>query len=364
VRADPGAIGLHYVVTDERIAIIVATPGGSFGRMSTVKRSELNRQIGAWRQALQIRGDTKPAAQALYRLLIAPIAKDLADATPQTLVLSLTDTLRYLPFAALQDEQGRYLVERHALSVYTSAGGTQPQASLAKWQVAGLGVTQARGELAALPGVRFGALPAVKGELAAIVRGPGSPQGALPGQIVLDEQFDRARFESSLVPPYNVVHVASHFHFSPGDESRSLLVLGKGELSLGQLAVMDFANVEQLTLSACDTATGGGANANGAEVEGLAAAVQQRGAQAVLASLWAVADASTAQLMQSFYAARAQASPPTRAKALQQAQLQMLRGRSSEAGASQPGAPVTADPPPPFAHPYFWAPFVLMGNWL
>jgi CHAT domain-containing protein len=373
VRADPGAVGLHYVVTDDSIAIIVATARGSFGRSSAIKRSELNQQIAALRLAIQARRDPKPAAQALYKMLIAPVAADLADAKAQTLVLSLTETLRYLPFAALHDGNS-YLIERYALVNHASAGNTQAKTGGAPWQVAALGVTQA----ATVAGQSFTALPGVQGELDSIVKSATKPgAGILPGQVSLDAAFDRKRFEAALNGPYSVVHVASHFAFMPGNETRSVLLLGAGQtLSLAEIAVMDFNQVDQLTLSACDTATGGGINENGAEVEGLAAAVQLQGAKAVLASLWPVADGSTASLMRGFYGARANDNTLSRAKALQQAQLALLRGAAAGAGSTndQRGARIAGaepqagamptDPAKPWAHPYFWAAFVLSGNWL
>lgn len=138
---------------------------------------------------------------------------------------------------------------------------------------------------------------------------------------------------------------------------------------------MNFRRVELLTLSACDTATGGGVNENGAEVEGLAAVVLKKEAKSVLATLWKVADSSTAGLMQRFYAPRAGASPPSRAQALRQAQLALLQGQGAQApdteraaqrstaGGQVPKA-LPVDPTKPWAHPYYWAPFVLSGSWL
>jgi tetratricopeptide (TPR) repeat protein len=366
-----GAVGLHYVVTDERIAIIVATPQASFGRFSPIKRTELNRQINALRQAMVAKTDTRAPAQALWNALIAPVQADIEAAGAKTLVLSLTDTLRYLPFAALQNPQGRYLVEDMALSLWAQAADVTPTPSTQGWQVAALGLTQAR--------EGFSALPAVRGELQGIVKTDQSPQGVLPGRISLDEQFNRAQLDQALRGQTNVVHIASHFDFRPGDESRSVLLLGQGEsLSLGKLAVMNFGRVEQLTLSACDTATGGGTNENGAEVEGLAATVLRQQAKSVLATLWKVADDSTAKLMQDFYRQRAQDKPPSRAQALRAAQLALIRGQSvaqvnqeTARGASRDDAPkgATAGAAPidsnqPYAHPYYWAPFVLSGSWL
>jgi CHAT domain-containing protein len=193
--------------------------------------------------------------------------------------------------------------------------------------------------------------------------------------ITLDDAVDERQLRKILVGSYNVLHIASHFSFRAGDEKSSVLLLGKGEtLRLSKIATFDFSRIEQMTLSACNTATGGGINENGAEVEGLAAAVQKQGAAAVLATLWPVADASTSVLMHKFYAARVGEHPLKRADALRQAQLMLLHGLHGAApdGVTDrqgrlAGAPAlakqAADPAKPWAHPYFWAPFVLSGNW-
>ncbi len=353
VARDPeGALGLLYVVTRERVAIIVATPRGSFGRFSKVSQATLNRQIVALRQAIADRADTRPAAQALWTMLIEPVQADIQASGARTLVLSLTDALRYVPFAALQRPDGRYLVEDHALAYWAAAADTNPSASAEGWRVSAFGLTKPR---AGFPG-----LPAVRDELAGIVRGEGA-NGVLPGHIALDEQFSRARFDAALTGDTNVVHVASHFAFRPGDENRSVLLLGAGDsLSIGQLAVMDFSSLELFSLSACDTATGGGVNENGAEVEGLAAVVLKQQARSVLATLWQVSDASTAELMRAFYSQRAQERPPSRAQALREAQLAMLRrGREHAGDRTSPQADGRS-----WDHPYYWAPFVLSGSWL
>lgn len=356
-----GAIGLHYSVAEDRIGIIVSTPQGSFGRFSDVKRSTMTDQIVALRKAMLSRADTRPAAEALWKMLIEPVQADIQASGAKTLVVSLSDELRYLPLAALQNPAGRYLVEDYALALWAAAADTKAASSPVPWSVSALGLTQARAGFPALPGVLQ--------ELNSIVRAPTggtdlmrSRGGVLPGSIVLDEKFNRRAFESALAGRSNVVHVASHFDFRPGDESLSVLLLGQGEpLSLGQLAVMDFGRVEQLTLSACDTATGGGINENGAEVEGLAAVVLRQRAQSVLATLWKVSDDSTALLMHDFYSARGVQNQLTRAQALRRAQLRMLRG-SGPAGQLDAGKSINSSPG--WRHPYYWAPFVLSGNWL
>jgi hypothetical protein len=101
---------------------------------------------------------------------------------------------------------------------------------------------------------------------------------------------------------YPVIHIASHFRFQPGDDAKSFLLLGDGgHLTLAELKTWAnlFGGVQLLTLSACNTGVG-----DGAEVEGFGALAQIQGAKAVVASLWPVADASTSRLMQEFYRIR------------------------------------------------------------
>jgi CHAT domain-containing protein len=158
----------------------------------------------------------------------------------------------------------------------------------------------------------------------------------------------------------------------------SFLLLGDGShLSLAQIKTkLDFNSVELLTLSACETAMGDeGTSQHGVEVEGLGAIAQQAGAKAVLATLWPVADASTAALMRALYQAH-KVDHLDKADALRQAQLALLRGTVAagdtsnaarglaRAGATRASGNFKTNPSAPYAHPFFWAPFILMGNWL
>src|SRR5437588_7687636 len=192
--------------------------------------------------------------------------------------------------------------------------------------------------------------------------------------------FTEKAMEEALEPGrYPLVHIASHFSFKPGNEADSFLLLGNGDrLTLDKINMTAggkfFYKVELLTLSACDTATG--SNANGKEVEGFAVLAQRQGAQAVLATLWPVADKSTQQLMGRFYQFRVR-NHLTKAESLRKAQMVLLNGNAEQRksvdnrSSLNPGAAgprdliprFVIDPAAPFAHPYFWAPFILIGNW-
>ena len=311
--------------------------------------------------------DPRPAAQKLYGQLIGPVAGDLQAMHAKTLMLSLDGVLRYVPMAALHDGE-QYLAQRYALALYTDAARERlkdkPQSN---WKVAALGVTQAK--------EGFAALPAVREELNGLVRTADS-RGVLPGVVKLDEQFTSGGFKEVLRERYPVLHIASHFQFDPAGDTASFLLLGDGSrLSLNEIRKngYSFAGVDLMTLSACQTGVGGGKDVSGREIEGLGVLVQKQGAKGVVATLWPVADASTAQLMQSFYRMREE-KKLTKAEALRQAQLALLSGKVGAGGRAKKNRIRTADgqqvvafvpdPNAPFAHPYYWAPFILMGNWL
>ena len=328
---------VHYYLTENRVNMLITTPGIQLARHSEMDTKDLNRKIFELRRLLQDpKSNPLPAAQTLYQVLVAPIAKDLDDAGARNVMLSLDGTLRYLPFGALHDGK-QYLVQRWNLPIYTSLTKNRLRDPVTgQWLAAGLGVTKAWPEFPALAGV--------KAEMDGIVKTPAG--GVMPGEVYLDDGFTAQRLRSVSQRQFPVMHLASHFRFSPGTEVNSFLLLGDGQrLTLGDIRTQNyrFDNVDLLTLSACDTGLGGGRDAQGKEIEGFGVIAQQQGAKAVLATLWPVADQSTASLMADMYRRR-QELQVSKIEALRQAQLALQ---------SQPK----------YAHPYYWAPFILMGNW-
>ena len=365
-----GTVALYTVVTEDRFHVILTTSDVRKSYSYAIKAADLNRKVLDFRAALQNpKLDPLPLAQELYQILVAPLAKDLRAAQAETLMWSLDGVLRYMPMAALHDGE-KYLVERWRNVVFTTASKARLKDEPSrKWNALGLGVTKSFGE-------KIPALPAVADEMHGIIREAGSATGVLPGVIKLDEQFTQEAMLMGLRQRPPVVHVASHFQFQPGNETDSALLLGDGNfLSLAQIKALTnvFSGVELLTLSACNTATGG-SGANGKEIEGFGMLAQQKGAKAVVASLWPVADRSTKELMKEFYQSR-ETNGTTKAKALRQAQLKLLRGEivmtidltkreivhEEDKTANQ--ARFKVDPKKPYAHPYYWAPFILIGNW-
>ena len=284
-------------------------------------------------------------------------------------MFSLDGALRYLSLAALYDGK-QYLIEQYRLSVMTLAGNSRLKDKPdAQWRAAGFGVTKAfEGS---------SALPSVSAELSGIIAANKGDTGQLGGEIMLDEKFTQQSMRQTLRKGYPVVHIASHFQFKPGNETASFLLLGDGgRLTIAELKTSAnlFGGVQLLTLSACNTGVG-----DGTEVEGFGTLAQRQGAKAVIASLWPVADAGASSLMREFYRIRETSAGKTKLEAMQQAQLGLLRGTAkvdkTEAAraliqvetirvAKPTGPPFPFDEKAPYSHPYFWAPFFLMGNWL
>ena len=369
----PGTVALYTLVGEEKYRIIVVTPTVTVPHEYPIKAEDLQKLVFEFRQALRDpRSDPLPRAQELYRILIGPAAEDLDGAHAITLMWSLQGVLRYLPVAALHDGTG-YLVQKYRNEVFTpaSVASLTERPAVKTWRGLGMGVSKSYGQ--------FKALPAVVEELHRLIREKNLPnsQGVLPGEMMIDEGFTKRSMKKALEGKYPLVHIASHFAFVSGDETNSFLLLGgkdtQGErLTLAEIRRdpgFNFNDTELLTLSACNTAVDG-AIGDGREVDGLGRLGQQKGARAVVASLWGVYDPSTGLLMQLFYKLWTTHPRMPKVQALQEAQLALLGAvptstsgivahkSSTRRPNSNMNSPVSM-----YAHPYYWAPFILIGNW-
>jgi CHAT domain-containing protein/tetratricopeptide (TPR) repeat protein len=340
-----GTVAIYTVAGEDKFYTILRTPDAQKAYEYPIKAADLNRKISEFRQAVQDPSlDPRPPAQEMYQILIAPMADDLRQAQAKTLMWELDGALRYVPIAALYDGN-QYLIERYRVSVMTLASKARlkdrPDSA---WSVAGFGVTKKHEDNPALP------------EVAAELEGV---REILHGEIRLDEQFTEASMRATLLKHFPVVHIASHFRFQPGDQSNSFLLLGDGgHLSLAELQNLPnlFSGVQLLTLSACNTGLG-----DGTEVEGFGMLAQQKGAKAVVASLWSVADSSTSVLMTEFYRIRETSPGIPKLEALREVQLRLLHGEIHLADGVETHAGRSSED---YRHPFYWAPFFLMGNWL
>jgi CHAT domain-containing protein len=177
---------------------------------------------------------------------------------------------------------------------------------------------------------------------------------------------------------FTVVHIASHFVVEAGSGAEPYLMLGgenageaKGyawDLSEMENSPVAFHGTRLLTLSACSTGKDY-TSRDGLEMDSLGMVAQQKEAEAVLATLWDVNDASTSRLISDFYDRWVKNAADGKGEALRQAQLVFVRGTAASPNAATGRGFVAEGEPAPtpgvvdYSHPYYWAPFVLIGNY-
>lgn len=381
VETGKNTVAVYTVVGFDDYQALVISPDKVFAVSTPIKKEDLNQKAQTLSSLLRTpKYDPRTASKQLYDIVFAPIAGKLPAKT-ETILWSLDWNLRYVPMGALYDGR-RYMAERFENVVFTRADSGRFTRSVSTL-IAGTGLGSSEAHTLDLAGDKFNAsaLPAVKAEMESIFIGK-EEGGVLAGTVLLDSGFDRSAMLSSLKVRRPLVHIASHFRFVPGDEGRSFLLLGDGTpFTLSEMKEQKdiFSGVELLTLSACETASQR-PDANGREVDGFAELAQRLGAGAVMASLWEVSDDSTAELMARFYRDYRGTTNSTKAAALRRAQLALLTGRYNKPlsvdsrqlereGTIPPNVEKAklklyrANRSAPFSHPYYWSPFVLIGNW-
>ena len=362
----PHQTEVRYLPAQEHVYVVIRRGNQADQHLRLpIAQNQLTQDIALLRRALQQRGST-PQTQAhkLYKQLWQPLTQWLPAPQPGAATgqapevrVHLEGALRYLPMAALHDGR-HWLGESYALPQDTGVQASAPAIAdtTAALQRDGWSLQGSSRATANLP-----ALPKVREEI------EGLAQLASTRGIGHDQQQDDAFTADSLraaLQSRKVVHLASHFRLLPGNGQASGLYLGNGKLlTLGELSdpSFRFEGLDLLTLSACETAVPSGPAEQGLPVDSLAWLAQARGARNVLASLWAVADEGTQELMHAFYSALAQGMP--HAQALRAAQLVLL---SSEGKASQTQKRGLVTAPPKssgdtLAHPYYWSGFVLLA---
>ncbi|MBL1179332.1 MAG: CHAT domain-containing protein [Pantanalinema sp. GBBB05] len=345
---DPAAAIFYPIILSDRLEIILKlphTPQLAHYR-TAVSRIELEAQLNQLRQQLESidsEQDHQITSKKIYDWMIRQAEGYLDPKAIKTLVFVADSSLRSIPLAAIFDSQ-HYLIENYAVAVTPGLeilGPKHPPANQLGALLVGLGIErklEVQGQTR-----RFAPLEHVQGELEQI-------KTLLPhSEELLDQQFTTTKFrERVTASSYPIVHVATHGQFSSDPDATFLLTASPQPVNTNELQSLlhDRAQggvvpIELLVLSACETATG-----DKRAALGLAGVAVRAGALGTIASLWAAKDASTALLMTQFYQALSQPQGLTKSQALQQAQKSFLRSDS------------------PYNHPRYWAPFVLIGNWL
>lgn len=330
---DPTAAVIYPIILSDRLEVILSIPGKPLRRYRT-KRSQAELET-AFKQAKNaIRPaafprERRPPVQLVYDWLIRPAEADLTASGIKTLVFVLDGYLRNLPMAVLYDGE-KFLVEKYSIALAPGLQLLAPKPlSEVKLKVFTAALSQAR--------QGFPALPGVEQEIQQIA-------AQMPASGLLNQEFVSGRLHDRIKAlSYPIVHLATHGQFS-SNAADTFIVTWDEKVNVKEfdrlLRVRTGENqqpIELLVLSACETASG-----DSRAALGLAGAAIRSGARSTAATLWQVNDESTAIFMTEFY--RQLAAKSSKAEALRNAQLILLRNRD-------------------YQNPYFWAPFVLVGNW-
>jgi CHAT domain-containing protein/Tfp pilus assembly protein PilF len=348
------AVILYPLILDDRLELVLVTPNGEpIRRTVNVRREQLNSALATLLPNLESRTrNAQPDAQQLYQWLIQPIEADLANVGATTILYAADGQLRYLPLGALYDGN-QWLIQRFRINNITAASLLDFSPSQGNHlRVLAGAFSDSRLNYHFLIGTEdftFSGLPHTKLEVENIAAEvPDTTQ-------LLNHAFSRVAVESQM-SNYSIIHLATHAEFVPGLPEESFILFGNGDrITLREVDSWNISNVDLVVLSACRTAVSG--LGNGEEILGFGYQIQRTGAQAAIASLWYVDDASTQILMNAFYVALQQGM--SEAEALRQAQIALITRDFSALN-----LPSEAIPTNNLNHPYYWAPFILIGNGL
>jgi len=333
--SDTQSAVIYPIILPDQIAVILSLPGQPLETYNTeLPQDEIEETVNQLRQSMNIAYSNRKRltiSQTIYDWLIRPIETQLAQQNIKTLVFVLDGVLRNVPMAALHDGQ-QYLIEKYSIALTPGLQLLEPR-SLTQLQLRSLtgGLSE--------PRLGFSALPAVEDEIEQV-------SANLPSNVLLNEAFTSTALENKInTLPVSVVHLATHGQFSSNPEETFILTWDK-RLNTNTLSQLlkgknqdNSPPIELLVLSACQTANG-----DQRAALGLAGLAVRSGTRSTIGTLWSVKDQSTAQAMIQLYNNLTQPDI-NRAEALRQAQLFLLQQDK-------------------YKHPYYWAPFILVGNWL
>lgn len=363
------AVMLYPLILDDRLELVITTPDAApLRRTVKVKREELNEVIAEFRSALQYRRDNvKVPAQKLYNWLIKPLEADLKQAKATTIIYAPDGQLRYIPLAALYDGN-QWLVQNYRINNITAK-------SLTNFN--NIHESKLKVLAGAFADIKL-SYPVRIGQEEHSLRGlpfAGQEVANLAATIsdttkLLDKDFSLAAIKPRM-NEFSIVHLATHAAFVPGQPEDSFILFGNGDRpTLRDIESWTLNNVDLVVLSGCETGIGGKFG-NGEEILGLGYQFQNRGAKAAIASLWAVDDGGTQALMNAFYTILKRGNI-SKAEALRQAQITLITSNKNING-KQRGDSIEIEPisnkfptnvSDRLSHPYYWAPFILIGNGL
>ena len=358
---DPGTTLIEYFVTVDNIRIWIIGKDNVHYLRAPIPKDSLPNRVKNFRETIFALGDQKEfqaVSSALYQLLVQ---RALPFVKGRELIIVPHGVLHYLPFHALMSPKGRYLIEDYQIYYLSSASLMQFTKDKRR----------AMGDRVLAFGNPDLGDPKMNLQYAGIEA--KEIKNLYPRSTVyLNKDASEARAKE-LSPANDIIHFASHAELNENDPLSSAVLLAKSDKEDGRLEVREIFGMDLkaslVVLSGCET--GLGKLSTGDELVGLTRAFIYAGTPSVVASLWKVEDSSTAQLMASFYK---NLKTMTKVEALRQAQLNLIRGNVSsdllarrgiggigklgEVSASKSLSQGSVST----SHPYFWAPFILVGD--
>jgi CHAT domain-containing protein len=340
---------LYPIILPQRLELLLSLPNDKLKQFThnQVTDKEIQVEAKKFRKELQTLPNLKclgedddpdksllPSAQNFYKWLIEPIINILELKKIDTLIIVPQGILHTISFAALHDGEN-YLVKRLAVVIIPGWNLTKSQ----RIEIGRIKALLGGSEKFLIPSSEFPDLNNASEELDKI-------QNIFnKNNILMNNDFNIYNIKSNLEKAlYSIIHLATHGKFNKNINDTFLLT-HKEKITLDcletliDITVWQNKPVELLTLSACETALG-----DERAALGLAGVALKTGVQSVLATLWEVREVTTADIMSSFYQKLHDNYQFSKAVALQKAQIEILSKYEYE-------------------HPYFWAPFVLIGNW-
>ncbi|MBW4543643.1 MAG: tetratricopeptide repeat protein [Symplocastrum torsivum CPER-KK1] len=358
---------LYPLILEDRVELVLVTPSSLVRKTVAVDRVKLNEAIANFRSDITSPSSNPIAnAQQLYQWLIQPLEAELEQAQVKTILYAADKQLRYIPLAALHDGK-QWLAQRFTVNHITATSLTnfngkrdRPlQILAAAYSDPQLNYQFQIGENQ----FSFNGLAFAGVEVETIAKD-------IPNTTAFfNKDFNRNNVEPRL-GEHSIIHLATHAEFVSGLPQESFILFGSGErVTLPEIDEWKLPGVDLVVLSACRTAASGELG-SGEEILGFGYQIQRTGAEAAIASLWYVSDGGTQGLMNAFYGAL-QTGKMTKASALRQAQIALITGEYKALGEGrglgvigQTEASLPSAVSNRLSHPYYWAPFILIGNGL
>lgn len=347
----PSTVILEYVVADPKSYCLIITRSGA--RIAELPaRQKIDALAEAYLKAVKMKQAADVEGRRLYDALLQPISEAKQK---ENLVVVPDGRLHLVPFDALPDSGGKYVVESHSVTYAPSATGffllttkERSPRTFSHTLLAVGGVPYAGDELKQVALARgydpsnLNDLPASRDEVQAAelaVHGPSNT-------ILLGGDATESAFKKADLARYRYIHLAVHGFASSVDPDRSALILGSdpahgedGFLQASEIVQMRL-NADMVVLSACDTALGPVEGEEG--IAALSRSFLLAGARSVVSTLWSIDDTFSSFLMKQFYEHLASGTPPSDALASAKRDMVSRYGRS--------------------APPYYWAAFIVEGG--